>query len=418
MPQNYQDLGLNERLQSENSLAAKSRKVDKRYLEERDAFYPGQISHTRLNVDTRAFQAVVDVGGAPGTYRSIQDAIEYVNRIGGGRILVLPGTQIISSNITLYNDITIQGLSTNDCVLDFNNGTNNITIDSRRDVTLNQLTFQNCQNTTTGCINIATGTRVIVDHCQFSANRTTGSAGNDIFGSALTECFITYNTTLDPATFYNARSSTGINYVTHNRINRSRSYAIVGGTAGNGAGQTVYDSNYFQHCVSSLFFGNFNFAAITNSLSVLQGSLTATCLDFNSSSQMLISNNRFDAEPSNQACIDLDNSSANKFTNNFLSGKTSGTPIIQIGTSDNTIFTGNFIDTTGVGTTCDGIKLINSDNCIISGNWIQGGFTSTNYGVNVSDAASSSNIIVGNWLNASTGDVNDAGTLTINANNR
>jgi len=411
---NYENLGLSNQLDSLTSLRNRRRDVNPA-----ERFDPQSLVYYQVKNPGRDISAVVALSKAGGAFTDFQDAFDYVNSLGGGRILVMPGTYTISSNLTIYNDTYLEGLSTNDCVVDFNSGTNNLsTIGTARDVTITNLTFQNCQNTTTGCIYLNSADRTHIKKCRFSSNRTAGSVGYDIYGTAPSGCLITECASTDAATFYYAESSAGINEVSFNSISNAVSSAILGGTSGNGGGQTVYRGNLFQGCVKSLFSGIFNYSFITDNFHVAQGSLTATALDFNNSDYMSISNNFIQADTSTQPCMDLDNCDYNKFTNNHFTGRSSGTPAIQLGTCTQTIFTGNIIDTGGMGTNCDGMQLVNADNTVITGNWIQGGNVATSYAIDITDTTSSSNVLVGNWLTAVTGDVNDGGTFTINANNR
>lgn len=102
-------------------------------------------------------------------------------------------------------------------------------------------------------------------------------------------------------------------------------------------------------------------------------------------------------------------------TDNDISGntiRTSATDGIYISSSSRNNITGNVID--GVGASSDGISLNGADNNIISSNSIYDASGTTSYGVNVSNATSNDNYLIGNEISGGgfTAKINDAGTDT------
>jgi hypothetical protein len=59
---------------------------------------------------------------------SIQDTIDEINALGGGTIILQPGIYTLSDNITLYNNIKLEGQSPKDTIITFNNTANSVLI--------------------------------------------------------------------------------------------------------------------------------------------------------------------------------------------------------------------------------------------------------------------------------------------------
>jgi len=91
---------------------------------------------------------------------------------------------------------------------------------------------------------------------------------------------------------------------------------------------------------------------------------------------------------------------------------------IYIGSSGKIIVSNNIIKNNDYSNTAsyDGIFMESSDYCIITGNVFEG---NDRYNLNVSDAGSDGNILLGNQLNAAgcVGNINDLGTGTVNEHN-
>jgi len=67
----------------------------------------------------RVVKAFVD-GAGTGDFRTIQEAIDYVNLNGGGRVFIQAGTYVQTDDITLYSNITLEGSDNDSCIIDFN----------------------------------------------------------------------------------------------------------------------------------------------------------------------------------------------------------------------------------------------------------------------------------------------------------
>lgn len=83
-----------------------------------DKIKDGEVTNPKIIVGARAYTAVVDPSGDY-DYTDIQEAIDYAHALGGGSILVLPGTYNLTDHITLYENISLIGFDRDSVILDF-----------------------------------------------------------------------------------------------------------------------------------------------------------------------------------------------------------------------------------------------------------------------------------------------------------
>jgi len=76
------------------------------------------IYNVKINPASRPVKAFVDVGGAA-EYSNIQEAIDYVNSLGGGRIVIKSGIYNLMVNPTLYSNITLEGENASSTIIRF-----------------------------------------------------------------------------------------------------------------------------------------------------------------------------------------------------------------------------------------------------------------------------------------------------------
>lgn len=76
------------------------------------------VTNPKLKAKVRGFAAIVDAAGNY-DYTTIQPAIDYVNGLGGGKILILNGTYNHTENLTLYSNIVLQGETPAGVVIQF-----------------------------------------------------------------------------------------------------------------------------------------------------------------------------------------------------------------------------------------------------------------------------------------------------------
>ena len=373
----------------------------------------------------RAYSAIISPPGRNqvGEFSDIQKAFDYVRDLGGGSILVLPGTYQIPRNLVIYSNTQLIGLVTAGCIFDFNRSTYNLATEPNPvDIRIENMTFKNCWNTTVGTIYLngtgGSAQRITIINCKFDNNKNGSNQGYDIYATISDSVLVTRCFATNGATFYFANNSADINEVSFNNIEDYSDYIFEGGSTGNGAGQTKYDNNYILDSINSVFFGKFSLANIINNRATWgSATLTQIALDFNSSNSMKVVGNDILASTGGHVAMDLNACNQNQFSANRFLGSEASTPIINLDTSDANVFTGNYIDTDDLSDGMDGIKLTTSDRNVITGNYIDGSSGGTAYGVNISNSTSDNNTVVGNFLNAVTGDTNDAGTGSTIASN-
>jgi hypothetical protein len=110
MAKDYSDIGLNSQLLATNSLIAQpSNFIDNYSLSQNYSFPSEALRYANINRFARQYTAVVTPQGEAGTFKDIQLAINYVNSIGGGSILITSGTYIPPNTINLYSNIHLYG---------------------------------------------------------------------------------------------------------------------------------------------------------------------------------------------------------------------------------------------------------------------------------------------------------------------
>ncbi len=74
--------------------------------------YPlGKINYTHLTASSRTYSAIVSLSREKGTFLSIQEAINYVNNLGGGTVFIRNGTYYVGNDLTLYSRVSLIGES-------------------------------------------------------------------------------------------------------------------------------------------------------------------------------------------------------------------------------------------------------------------------------------------------------------------
>lgn len=114
-----------------------------------DKIKNGEITNPKIITTARAYTAIVDING-DGDYTDIQDAIDYVNGLDGGKILILPGTYNLTADLTLYDNVQLLGFDRETTIIDF--GANSKSIKAEGDTSAYQ----------TGTIAVTNNSKVII----------------------------------------------------------------------------------------------------------------------------------------------------------------------------------------------------------------------------------------------------------------
>jgi hypothetical protein len=143
------------------------------------------VENIKIKGAHRAYRAIVDVAGT-GDYDNLQDAINYVNSIGGGNILIMSGTYTISADITMYSNIKLIGEDDEACIIDFNGTNKRVNIvgasdNYLRNIEINNLQFTGRRGDNTGAIYIEFAQDINIQNCYFTDNwNSNTSTGTDI----------------------------------------------------------------------------------------------------------------------------------------------------------------------------------------------------------------------------------------------
>ena len=121
----YSSLGLDANLRSLTGPVSQNNPTGdqlREYIDNRvnEINRPGGINYTNLVSSGRTYTAIVDTSNVGGAFTNIQDAINYVNNLGGGQIFIKNGTYVLTKLITLYSNIEIVGEDPVNTIIDCN----------------------------------------------------------------------------------------------------------------------------------------------------------------------------------------------------------------------------------------------------------------------------------------------------------
>ena len=148
---------------------------------------PENIYNEKIKFIARAYKATVSDDGN-GDFDNIQDAIDYVNGIGGGAIFVKNGTYKQTANIVLYSDITLEGEDDDNTIIDFNETEYHIHISGsttvyKRNIHILRFKIQNCWYYERGAIYMRYVEDSSILGCYFLDNfNSSEGEGIDIYG--------------------------------------------------------------------------------------------------------------------------------------------------------------------------------------------------------------------------------------------
>jgi hypothetical protein len=379
-------------------------------FENEDIFLPDQaVKTTQINYASRSIKAVVSLTGG-GDYTDIQQAIDYVNRQGGGTILIKEGVYVLSKDITLYGQISLLGEGIDSTILDFNNSSlNSINIvgasslSRSENVSISNLTIKN-NHTSTGSIYIKWGINISIEKIKFKDNRT-GTTGLDIYVEE-TQLLTVQNCIADSgAGFIKIRDTDESNLIFNNYIDNYNNIIFEGElSSGLGAKHVTFEKNWINDYSSTVFSGDFIYCNfVSNTAFYKTGTLLPTMFFlFTSSHDNHILNNYF--EGASSARLVSVNGNYNRFSNNgFFNYET--TPTMEV-TGNRNIIVGNHL-----GDEPEAAIYVTGDINVITGNIIEGDV----YGILIHTTADKT-VVAGNYITAST-DIQNNGTNTTSGTN-
>lgn len=148
-------------------------------------FLDNSISNSVIKPNFRSFKAVVGHSGSAGTdFSNIQSAIDKVNSLGGGPILIKEGTYTVINDITVYSKIQLYGEGPGKTIIDFNSTANqfkrtgtagdlsNLTgfsDDAFQDIVFSNMKIRRSQDAN-GAIYLQYVRNVLIENCMFDNN--------------------------------------------------------------------------------------------------------------------------------------------------------------------------------------------------------------------------------------------------------
>lgn len=355
----------------------------RRRISQRDVL-PTATRRRHQLAEERAFTAIVAPTGKVGDFSDIQEAIDFTNKLGGGRILVMSGTYAINRNLILYDDISIEGLSQADTILDFGSSAYNLATDTAaKNIIIKSMSFKNSTDTN-GAVYLDEPDNIFLERCTFDNNsnldikvnqgtsfRISNNVSTNIVGG-----FIYLNETEGPSSIeYN-----DVHSATEEIIETSTSDVIL---------RLVIRENYFvsqKACIKGVFTGVFftGNKMTTSHTSAIDSAVHLIAGDGVSSGACIFAGNSIAASGTTKHGVEID------------------------GGIDDTKFLGNNISNAAANYSA--IFLAQDvDRTTITGNSIQG----NQYAINISHADCNNTTVVGNFVDGTTADVNDSGTNSI-----
>ncbi|MHC4453223.1 MAG: glycosyl hydrolase family 28-related protein [Planctomycetota bacterium] len=339
------------------------------------------------------FVVVSPVGGE-GDFVNIQKAVDVVRKLGGGIIYIKEGTYTITSNVALYENISLIGENVKTTILDFNKTSSSLRggiytpgypaypSAYRRNIHIKNLRIMNSIASSDGAIDFYQVKNGSIENCHFERNwNSTNSFGIDI---RIRQChnISARNCRSEYGGWLLYGYSIGLNYYT--RIMNCYSENSNKGLVEVPGSYAVISNNYISSGagkVIDLSVGGIG-ARVTNNF-ILDG--TTIGININTPNTTI--------------------------ANNYISNQTHG---IFLGEhADSTSISGNSI--IGLNDGYSGVYLnAGADGTIIKNNTFQGGSGST--GVTISDASCDQSIVAANLFDVDT-DVTDSGTNTIEEHN-
>lgn len=402
------------------------------------------INNTNTASASRAYTAIVSLSGETGTFKDIQLAINYVNSLGGGTVLIRRGKYVLSAIITMYSNIYIVGEDAVNTIIDCNASNFYFSISGLTNVQIRNLKIQNGQSTSTvGTVYITNSSKIKITGVNFLNNATGGDPAScitifvDNTGGSVDQLEVTFCTSSGDSVFVYLKGNSRNCWFENNNIMAPVTVVFNADSSAGGSG--FFNNNVITNCILGAFYGKFNQASILgNRLLYTSQVSTDYLIDLTSGAgniefannhisvggagamrltnvnNMAISGNILGASTGDAININSATSVTVQITGNVLRVTTAG---IGINASNASLLTISGNSILAAGNNKDGIKFTTVTESTIVGNVIYDGAGGTAYAVNISDAGSNSNAVVGNRLRFTTAATHDLGSGDIIASN-
>ena len=351
------------------------------------AFY--SVRNISTYPQIRTYKAIVDPAGY-GDLTDIQTAINYVNGLGGGAILVKSGTYVQTSDITLYSNIQLIGEDDDTTIIDFNETEYNMRIRGTvgthlTNVTIENLRIEGCRRDEDHAINAYYVDDLTIKKCYFTDNYRAENGGAATYGDINTQ--LVTQLLIEGCRFVSSGAS-----IVLTDINQG---VAIGNYSINSNGLPFQIST----CTNMRVEGNTIVTPNANYGIQDDGNIS-----------LFVTRNHI-TEPLS-AGINVSSDGNANFSDNYILGDTLMNNGIRLNNSTNNVYEGNTI----VDAVDNGFYLANADNNLILGNYING---SGAYGISITSSTSANNLIIANYFNGNvTGNIDDNGTTNNISNNK
>ena len=341
------------------------------------------IYNIKTNPAARIFKAIVSQG-PEGDFTTLQAAIDWCNLYGGGVIFIKAGTYTLTSDITLYSNIKIEGEDEDTAILDFATGEYQLKAigtsgTHKKNIEIRDVTIKRSGKYDGGALALTYCDDCVIENNLFTANK-------NVYDESTRDIDLTHCQRITI------------------KGNRFESGSMC--FAGSSSKYIWIKDNY----VTSYTGDDFNFVSCDHVY--FTGNLIKDCDNDDTTDAVVYSYTAInDSVFSNNVLIDVQQDAFRfeagariTISNNVIVGRAGGVFGIYAGDVNRIIITGNSIKSMGN----SGIYLSNADRVVISGNGItdNGGF-----GVEISNAACNDTLVVSNCLyNNTLGTTLDNGT--------
>ena len=351
----------------------------------------GRVSYDSQTPSARSFTAVVSTSKGDGTFLSIQEAINAVNKLGGGTVFIKAGTYTMGTSLTLYSNIKILGEDRDNTIIDFNGGAFGFraigTLTSQlRNIELRDVLLKGSEYIDEGTIRMNYCNDCIIDNVKLSSNSPVNNAPD-----------INLN---NPTRIYIHRCS----FSDGPPAIQLRDFSLC-------TVAECYFSAANQQCIQP-----FNGTGLIIRDNVFLSSEDYSIYSDGAPAGLFIANNVINQQ--NKEGIYIDAPTDYQIVGNYVvgPGDDDGTYNgITLVAGSRAVVVGNIVKDFAGTSSSDGIELSNMDNCVIDGNVCTG---NGGYGINIATATCDKNIVTSNQLlGNTTGALQDLGTATTSANN-
>lgn len=348
---------------------------------------------------------------------NLQDALDNLNLIGGGTLLLRSGIHLPIGSLVMYDNITISGSPGS--IIDFNGAATGIVAIGSDVYTTGTISVNNDSFTVTGSGTSFTssmeGQSILIGEFWYpiltvgsTTSITLGSnyIGSNVSGATFIIATPISNVILENFTIQNSTDiAVSIQYANGVSLDGVYIYGCTTGIQSLDSAYVQFLNGTVDTCTNGILMSNCRYGTYFNQNLLNGGGIVANGMS-NFGFEI------FSFQNISTTGIAMRNSNNNGFVDFSMQEITGAAYEFVSGNSDTQISDGSINKCS-----TDGIRLTNnSDKIIMSSNTIH---DNTGYGINIVESTSENNVIIGNtFTNNTAGNVNNAGTGTRTSSNQ